>query len=105
MSLIDDIEAQATSAVDSFTTTGAPALAAAAESYAATQLAGQATVNQQAATNALNAAVASSPAATGIMASFETTLQNIGTGVFFKQYGLYIVIGVAAVLLIGRKIL
>jgi len=105
MSLIDDLEGKVNNAWDTISSTGAPAIIAGAENYAADQLKGAAVQNQAAAQAAVNKAVASGSPATGIMKSIQDVFGNVATGAAFKEYGLYIVVGLIVILVVGKKIL
>lgn len=100
---VDSLENSVSSAWNSISSTGAPAVIAGVENYASQQLAQQATANQAQAQAAVQTAIKNGQPATGVMASIEGMFTNIAQGAVFKQYGLYIVGGaILAVLLIRR---
>ena len=103
--ILGSLESDVGSAWNSISSAGAPAVIAGVENYAASQLTAQAQTNQAASQAAVNKAVASGGQASGIMQSIQSMFGSIAQGTVFKQYGLYIVVGVAVVLIVGRKIL
>ena len=105
MGLFDQLENDVGNAWNTISSAGAPAVIAGAENYAASMLTQNAKENQAKSQAAVNAAVANGQPATGILKSIEDSFGSIAQGAVFKQYGLYIVIGLVVVLVVGRKIL
>ena len=105
MGLLDDVQAQVSTTWDNVTSAGAPAIIAGAENYAAQQLTQAATQSTQASQAAVNQIIATGGPSSGLMASIQGTLSGIAQGTFFKSYGLYIVIGGIALLVVGRRYL
>lgn len=105
MSLVDDLQEKISNTWNDVTTTGIPAVIAGAEKYASDQLAAQAAQSQAQAQSALNQVVASSAPAQGVMGSIQNVLTDIGQGTFIKQYGIYIIIGAVALVIVGKKLL
>lgn len=101
---MDDIENSVSSAWNSISSAGAPAVIAGVESYAADQLKGAAATNQAASQAAVQAAVANGGASTGVMASIQSMFSNIAQGTVFNQYGLYIIGGLVVVVLVARRL-
>ncbi len=105
MGLFDNLSSEVSSAWNNVTSTGAPAVIAGVEQYGASILTQQATQSTAQAQAAL-AQVASQPgSSSGIMQSIESSFKNIVTTQGLKTYGPYIIIGLIAVLYIGKKVL
>ncbi len=105
MGFLDDLESGVNNAWNSISSTGAPAVIAGAEQYAAQLLQKESVKNQAAAQAAVNKAVASGSQATGVLKNIQDMFGTLGQGAVFKQYGLLIVGGLVVVLIIGRKVL
>lgn len=102
---MDDIESSLSSAFNSISSTGAPAVIAGVENYAAQQLTTAANTNQAASQAAVKAAIASGQPATGVLASIENSFKGIAQGTFFQQYGLYVVAGIVVIAIVAKKVL
>ncbi len=105
MSFLDDIEKGVEDAWSTVSTTGAPAVIAGAENYAAELLKKQATSNQAAAQAAVQKAVQAPGSNNGLLKSINGVMSQIAQGTVFKQYGLFIIAGVVVVMIVGRKML
>jgi len=101
MELFDDVVDKVSSAATDFANTGAPALIAGYESYAATQLSSAAQANQAQATAALQEVVNRPGPSTGIAASVQSMFSSIGQNAVVKQYGVYILGGAAVLIFLG----
>lgn len=101
---MDDIENSVSSAWNSISSAGGPAVIAGVENYASAQLSTAAKTNQAASQAAVTAAVQNGGASTGVMASIQGMFSQIAQGTVFQQYGLYIVGGLIVVILVARKV-
>lgn len=101
---MDDLENSLSSAFNSISSAGAPAVIAGVENYAAQTLQQQANTNSAAAQAAVNQAVKNGGASTGVMASIQASFKNIAQGTFFQQYGLAIVAGLIVLVIVARRV-
>lgn len=104
MSLIDDIEKKVSDTFHDVTSTGAPAVIAGIENYAADQLKGMAQKNQNASQAAVQQVLAQPGPSSGIMASINNVMSEVAQGAFFKQYGGWIILGMVATVIIVKKV-
>lgn len=107
MSFLDDLQEQVSNTWNDVTSTGVPAIVAGVESYAAAQLNQQAKQNQAAATQAATQVMKQPGPSQGVFKSISDSLSSVGQSAAFKQYGVFIVAGVAVLIVggiyLGRK--
>lgn len=103
--ILDDLEASVSQTWNDVTSAGTPAVIAGVEAYAAQQLSQEAASNQAASTAAVNQVIAQKGPSSGIMASISQTLGQVAQGAVFKQYGLWIVVGVLGFYIVVKKVL
>lgn len=101
---LDDLENQVSQTWNDVTSAGVPAVIAGVESYASQQLQQEATKNQASSQAAVQQVVSRPNTSTGVMASIQQTLGQVAQGAAFKQYGLYIVLGVLVVYVVAKKV-
>ena len=104
MSFFDDLKSQVTNTWSDVTSVGVPAVIAGVENYASQQLASQAKQNQVQAQAAVSEVAAKPGTSSGVMLSIQNTFKDVAANEVVKNYGIYIVAGLIALIIIVRKV-
>jgi len=101
MGFLQDMGSQVSQTWNDVTSTGAPAIIAGVENYAAQVLSQQAQQNSTQAQQAINQVVGQPGPSQGIMASINKSFGDLGQNAALKQYGPLLIFGAIGFLAVG----